>query len=736
VLDTGQRRLWRGIEEIHLSKLSFNFLLTLVEAAPNLVPHDQLAEAVWGARRVITPENLSQRLRMLRDALGEHAEQPRYIEVVRGQGYRLIPSVERDASAPTTSGGLSPAAFREVPSKSVEHLVGAQPTSRISPAVSHRFRSGLVGISASVVLMAVVVVTIIAFISGRSWRPVHPIQYGFGQSTRVTLERALELDPALSPDGRMIAYAAGAIGRTQIFVRQVAGGAVLNLTRQLSGGHRWPRWSPDGTQIAFLVQSAGSNDTIQVVPALGGVPRVLVRAAYLGGHSWSPDGNEIAYAAGGRIYKQPIAGGEPRFLIEKLEASSPSWSPDGTQIAFVVGNFAFNFGHEALANISPSSIWMVPAAGGAAVAITSDTALNVSPVWAPDSKSILCVSDRGGIRDIYQLFLPAAGSMTPEPRRLSTGLSAHSLDWPVESKSFVYSVFASRVNIWALPIPHSGPVSPERARAITSGNQTIEGMDISADGAWLVFDSNRAGNQDIYKMRTDGGDPIRLTDHPSDDFYPSWSPDGTFVAFHSFRNGNRDVFVVSADGGPAQQLTFGAAQERMPDWAPDGNQIVFWSDETGPIELYVISRPMAGAEWTKPRQLTVDGGGWARWSPDGRWIAYVRFRSDQLAQLAMISPAGGTPVMLELEENVTGSWPAWSSDGSKIFWKARALDGTSSLWSVEVPSGTPVELVRFENLSPTGYDRMEFTVDGSTIYFLLSERESDIWTAELVESKQ
>src|SRR5262245_51485776 len=94
-LDTGQRRLWRGgDQEIRLSKLSFDFLRALVEAAPNLVTPDRLVEAVWGPRRVITPENLSQRLMTLREAISEEAERPRYIEAVRSQGYRLIPAVE------------------------------------------------------------------------------------------------------------------------------------------------------------------------------------------------------------------------------------------------------------------------------------------------------------------------------------------------------------------------------------------------------------------------------------------------------------------------------------------------------------------------------------------------------------------------------------------------------------------------------------------------------------------
>ena len=92
-LDVGRRRLLRDGEPIQLSKLTFELLRVLVEAAPNLVTHDQLAQQVWGSRRIVTPENLSQRLMMLRQAIGDPADQPRYIEGVRGQGYRLIPDV-------------------------------------------------------------------------------------------------------------------------------------------------------------------------------------------------------------------------------------------------------------------------------------------------------------------------------------------------------------------------------------------------------------------------------------------------------------------------------------------------------------------------------------------------------------------------------------------------------------------------------------------------------------------
>jgi TolB-like protein/DNA-binding winged helix-turn-helix (wHTH) protein len=93
VFDVGQHRLWRAGETVSLTKLMFAFLRVLVEAAPNLVTRDELASKVWGPRRIVTPENLAQHAMMLRRALHDDAAQPRYIEAVRGEGYRLVPSV-------------------------------------------------------------------------------------------------------------------------------------------------------------------------------------------------------------------------------------------------------------------------------------------------------------------------------------------------------------------------------------------------------------------------------------------------------------------------------------------------------------------------------------------------------------------------------------------------------------------------------------------------------------------
>jgi TolB-like protein/DNA-binding winged helix-turn-helix (wHTH) protein/Tfp pilus assembly protein PilF len=101
VLDTGRQELRRGAEPIHLGPLSYRLLLALVEAAPNVVSHDALANAVWDGRPV-SPETISQRAKLLREAIGDDAHHPRYVELLRGRGYRLIPPVAQAVAETAT----------------------------------------------------------------------------------------------------------------------------------------------------------------------------------------------------------------------------------------------------------------------------------------------------------------------------------------------------------------------------------------------------------------------------------------------------------------------------------------------------------------------------------------------------------------------------------------------------------------------------------------------------------
>lgn len=102
-LDVGRHRVARDGQTLHLGKLTYEMLLAFVEAAPNVVTQDQLVQRVWGGR-VTTPETVAQRVKLLRTALGEDTSHPRYIEVVRAQGYRLIPPVEPEIESASAIG--------------------------------------------------------------------------------------------------------------------------------------------------------------------------------------------------------------------------------------------------------------------------------------------------------------------------------------------------------------------------------------------------------------------------------------------------------------------------------------------------------------------------------------------------------------------------------------------------------------------------------------------------------
>jgi len=425
-----------------------------------------------------------------------------------------------------------------------------------------------------------------------------------------------------------------------------------------------------------------------------------------------------------------VDGTTSRGLARLTEAHSCSWSQNGRWIACVSGNRQF-VRNEDFGNIATSSIWVIPAAGGTPVRVTDDEWLNTSPAWLPGRASLLYVSNREGGRDLYQVELGRSGRPEGDAVRLSTGLNAATVSVSASGSRLAYAAFSRIANVWSMPIPRGGPVSLNRAQPVTTGSQEIEGFDPSPDGHWLVFDSNRGGAQQIYRVGLPDQEVEQLTSGDVPSLAPGFSFNGREVVYHSFREGVRQLFVMPAEGGTPVQVTAEKTHSRIGNWSPDGRSIAYVRNAVSPAqETAVVSRDGSG-RWGAPRTL-VKGGAAGIWSPDGRKIATQMPTGEGKYSVVVLPAGGGTPRIVGIPQDQADGGVGWafSQDSKFIYYFSKSANQRSGVLRVPVGGG-PSQPVAWYDGVPGGFTRAVLRVRGDRLYINIGDPESDVWVTEI-----
>ncbi|MGD8818451.1 MAG: LpqB family beta-propeller domain-containing protein, partial [Acidobacteriota bacterium] len=571
------------------------------------------------------------------------------------------------------------------------------PVEAVAGAGMGRAGGGRWLVAGAFVVGALLVALAIAFGGMVDWGGAAETAFVAGATERVTRDDGMEVAAAISPDGDLVAYSEFSPGNQwRVYVQQIGPGTrAFTITETGLDFEGFPQWSPDGTEIAFL----GGDGAAHAVPALGGRARVMVRPgegfSRVVAITWSPDGDQIAYAATGEdgvdtIFVQPADRSEPpRPIAGAVQVSMLAWSPSGNRIAYAAENRDFFF----TGNKARSSIRVASLAGGGAV-VVDDGSMNQSPAWTPDGRHLLFVSDRDGSLDAYQIEVAADGSPVGEPRAVTRGSNLQSISLSRDGTRLAYSEYRKTQNLWALRLPQDGPASLEDAAQLTRGDQEIESVDVSQDGTLLLYDSDAGGNQDIYSLSLADGTERQLTNDPADDFAARWSPDASKIAFHSLRTGKREVFVMGVDEGLApKQFTSGPfSWDWVPAWSPDGAQIAFASDRRGDtLLIFTMASDTSELEGGVPRPLTDAFSVTPTYSPDGNWLA---FHND--TELWVMRPDGSGKRMLHRGQHVFE--PHWSTDSREILIALRDRPARQEgIWAVPVDGGEPRLVVPIVN---------------------------------------
>ena len=505
---------------------------------------------------------------------------------------------------------------------------------------------------------------------------------GGAVEARAAIDARLMRQPAVSATQIAFVYAG------DVWVAPKGGGVAERLSTP-RGEESFPRFSPDGSMIAFTGDYDGNED-IYVMPAGGGIPKRITHHPMPDRMlNWCPDGSSLLYAssmASGRLrfnqlYKVSVSGGLP----EKLPVPYGEFgavSPDGKTLAFVPNSEDLRTWKRYRGG-DVSRIWLFDLTTHASKRVGDDNASYSQPMWHGATLYFLTDRDRNKRNNIWALDT-ASGAM-----RQVTFFEEYDVHFPSIGPSDI--VFENAGRLWLLDL------ASEKAREVKievvtdratlkprqeKVGEMIASAAVSPSGKRVVFEARG----DVFTVPAEHGPTFDLTRTPGfAERYPAWSPDGKTIAYWSDRTGEYELTVRSADAsGEERTVTkLGPGFRYRIFWSPDSTRVVF-ADQAMNINLCDVA---TGAVTRMDKGLFMFEGDLERfaasWSADSRWVAFGRDTASRSGVIFLYDTQEK-----KLHQVTSGFYndtePAFDADGKYLYYVSgrtfQASYGTDGTW--------------------------------------------------------
>jgi Tol biopolymer transport system component/DNA-binding winged helix-turn-helix (wHTH) protein len=582
-VESGELR--RNGTKLRLQDQPFLVLRKLLESAGGLVSREDLHAALWPADTFVEFDtSLNTAIKRLREALGDSADTPVFIETVPRRGYRFLAPVQ------IIHGGAH-----------VGPGVGG-----ISPANALRLRWGL--LLTGLVLAAAIGGGIVAF---HSPTPEPRVV----DSTQLTFD-GLEKGNLHLRGGKL--YFNEQSGNHIVLAALPAAGGTAAL---LGSDMYLADVSPDSSKL-FIWSAENEKKApmgLKLMDLASGSVQDLERAD-VGDASWAP-GGKILFSTGGDVFLADPDGSNKRKLVSVPgRAFNMRFSPDGTRLRLSVSNLSAE-------QITSTTIWEARADGSGVHEILTqmvDEPDRCCGEWSPDGRYYFFQTSRyGGDRIWAQAERHSFLSKMPQPVPLTTMPPNFHLGAPSEDGK---KLFVTAEQPRAELVRYDS-----RARQFLPflGGLSAGDVETSRDGQSIVY--IRYPEDTMWRAKLDGSDATQLTGPSLRATLPHWSPNGRQIVFSGSRPGHAwSLFVISALGGPAEQLTTATVTDLDPAWSPDGSTIAYGQARIDGKKQSVSIQMLDLASHKSTTLAGSEGICCPRWSPDGRYILASHAEYDDL----------------------------------------------------------------------------------------------------------